>query len=129
MVSLECVKKTLTDLLLDIKPDYVTVETPFHHQFVQAFRVLSIWVSTLAMTSYLVAKKKVYGFAPNEVRALIGTNSTDKTVCQGWLLQQLTVGSRSLVWEKDPGLLVSHTSDAVMVGMALVLSPHLNCPV
>jgi hypothetical protein len=126
VVCLESAKNTLRELLLSIQPEYIVVETAYSGTFAQAFKVLSIWISTLSTLAYLTLKRRVYGFAPDEWRKTIGTGTNKKEICQSWLLEQTTIQGYPLHWNRDKGLLVSHTSDAVMVGLALAVTVFSN---
>jgi len=128
VVSLESVKKTLTDILADIRPDYIVVETPFQHQFPQAFRVLSIWVSTLAMVSYLTLKKRIHGLSPAQARSLVGLPN-NKEEGQTMIRDLQTFIDLPVIWEKDKSLLVSHTMDAIVVALAMLVIIEKNIAV
>ena len=75
LIFLDITKSYLSDLLDEYKPDIIVSEDAFHqNRYISAFKVLTSWVTTVALLLYKHNKQLLHTLAPKKIKKIITGN-------------------------------------------------------
>lgn len=110
----------LTEMILDMKPQYIVVEEPFAHIYIQAYVALVLVVQTIRTVARKTLGRDIYLIAPKEGKKAISNDGTSgKEAIQKAVLNNPSITIRQCKQNTDEQL-SEHACDSIAVGIAFI---------
>lgn len=118
LIYLKVTKDNLKHLMSTYDPDIVVAENAFNKKFIQAFRVLACWLSTVALYLYENHKKILFLLQPLTIKKHV------TQIGKGGKLpmKEAILNMTNLTWEEglDKETLTEHSIDAIGIAIAYI---------
>lgn len=109
----------LIEIFTIYKPDYIVVEEPFAHIYIQAYAALVMVVQTVRTASKKVFTKDIFLIAPKEAKKAISSDGTSGKEA----VQEAIKKDKSILLDETQLVdipLTEHACDSIAVGIAFI---------
>lgn len=108
------------EMLTELTPDFVAVEEPFSHIYIQAYAALVIVVQAIRTAVKKVLGRDIYLIAPKEAKKAISNDGTSgKEAIQDAVAKNLSITIKTCKQNTPEGL-TEHAYDSIAVGVAFI---------
>lgn len=116
----------LIEMLQDMTPEYVVVEEPFAHLYIQAYAALVIVVQTVRTAVRKTLGNDIYLIAPKEAKKAISNDGTSgKEAVEAAIAKNLHI-SIKVCKQNTVENFTEHVCDSIAVGVAFIQNQLLS---
>ena len=110
----------IRNLILEYKPEYVVVEEPFAHIYIQAYAALVIVVQTIRTAVRHTLGRDIYLIAPKEAKKAVSSDGTsDKNTVLESIASNQYIIIKQCKQNKEEEY-TEHAGDSIAVGIAFI---------
>jgi Holliday junction resolvasome RuvABC endonuclease subunit len=116
----------LIEMFLDMAPEFIAVEEPFAHIYIQAYAALVIVVQAIRTASRKALGRDIYLIAPKEAKKAISNDGTaNKDAVQDAINKNPSIIIK-VCKQNTPEALTEHACDSIAVGVAFIQNQLLS---
>ena len=116
----------LIEMILEMQPNYIVVEEPFAHIYIQAYAALVIVVQAVRTAARKTIGKDIYLIAPKEAKKAISNDGTaGKIAIQDAIANNLSITIKPCK-QNTPEALTEHACDSIAVAVAFIQNQLLS---